>query len=89
MPSLPNLPQPDRPRNDAPSFTSLLLSRRIAWPAAKVSIVVGSVLNLVNNGPLLWSHQPVGLWQLAMNYLIPFCVSSYSAARNEAQQHKG
>ena len=62
---------------------------RIAVPALKVSLVVGTVLNLINNGEQWWTHHTVNLWQALLNYLVPFCVSSYSAARNESQRAKG
>lgn len=71
------------------SVLALMCSRRIAWSALKVSLVVGTVLNVINNGRQFWEHHPVSLWQVAMNYVVPFCVSSYSAARNEAQRAKG
>ena len=45
-----------------------------------------ALLNAINNGEQLWVEQTVSAWQAALNYLVPFCVSSYSAARNEAQQ---
>jgi len=63
-----------------------MLQPRIAKVALKVSLVVGTVLNLINNGEQLWMHHTVNLWQLGMNFLVPYCVSSYSAARNEAQR---
>lgn len=72
-----------------PSIAALMLSRRIAWAALKVSLVVGAVLNLINNGQQFWTDHTVSLWQVAMNFVVPFCVSSYSAARNEAQRAKG
>lgn len=74
---------------DPPSVLALMFSRRIAWSALKVSLVVGTVLNVVNNGERLMAQGAVSLWQVAMNFVVPFCVSSYSAARNEAQRAKG
>ena len=62
---------------------------RIVASAVKVSMVVGTVLNLINNGEQLWTHHTVNLWQAALNFVVPFCVSSYSAARNEAQRRRG
>ncbi|GAC1357988.1 MAG: hypothetical protein NVSMB34_12720 [Variovorax sp.] len=59
---------------------------RIVRAALKVSLVVGTVLNIINNGERLWVHHDAGFWQVALNYLVPYCVSSYSAARNEAQR---
>lgn len=44
--------------------------------------------NVINNGQQLWSHDAVSLWKVAMNFVVPFCVSSYSAARNEAPRAK-
>lgn len=65
-----------------------MFQRRIAFAALKVSLVVGTVLNLINNGEQLWLHHSLNLWQCALNFLVPYCVSSYSAARNEAQRER-
>ncbi|MBW6492944.1 MAG: nitrate/nitrite transporter NrtS [Burkholderiaceae bacterium] len=62
---------------------------RIVWEALKVALVVGTVLNLINHGAQLWALRPVTLWQVALNFVVPYCVSSYSAARNEAQSSRG
>lgn len=66
-----------------------MLTQRIAVSALKVSLVVGTVLNLINNGEQWWTHHTVNPWQALLNYLVPFCVSGYSAARNEAQRPPG
>ena len=47
------------------------------------------VLNLIDNGAQLWTRHAVDLWQVAMNFVVPYCVSSYSSARNEAQRGRG
>lgn len=65
-----------------------MLQRRIAFAALKVSLVVGTVLNLINNGEQLWLHHSLNLWQCGLNFLVPYFVSSYSAARNEAQRER-
>lgn len=72
-----------------PSLLGLMFSRRIAVPALKVSAVVGTVLNLINNGPQIWQHHSVNVWQALLNYAVPFCVSAYSAARNERSRWSG
>lgn len=66
-----------------PSLLALMFSRRIAGSALKVSAVVGTMLNLINNGPQRWRHHSVNVWQMLPNHIAPFCVSAYSAARNE------
>ncbi len=72
-----------------PGMLRLMLRPRIVRGALKVSLVVGAVLNVVNNGEQLWTHHSVNLWQVAMNFVAPYCVSSCSAARNEAQREQG
>lgn len=61
----------------------------IVRSALKVSLVVGTVLNVVNNGEQLWTQHSVNLWHVAMNFIVPYLVSIYSAARNEAGRTKG
>ena len=63
-----------------------MLQRHIALPAIKVALIVGTLLNIVNQGARLFDDQPLNLLQLALNYFVPFCVSSYSAALNEMRQ---
>ena len=75
---------PARFINSAPlSLFRLMYQARIAKAALKVALVVGTALNVINNGEQLWMHHTVNLWQLGMNFFIPYCVSSYSAARHE------
>jgi len=65
-------------------FLSALRSacdRQLLITALKVSAVVGTLLNLVNQGPVIWQGEAVACWSIAMNYLVPFCVSSYSGTR--------
>ncbi|MFM2289529.1 MAG: hypothetical protein RL684_2672 [Pseudomonadota bacterium] len=53
----------------------------IARPAAQVSLVVGTLLNAVNQGPELLHNGQVSWLRVAMNYVVPWCVSAFSAAR--------
>ena len=76
----------DTPR---PSVVQLMLQPRIAKAALMVSLVVGTALNVINNGEQLWMHHTVNLWQVGMNFFVPYCVSSYSAARNESRRLRG
>ena len=58
-------------------------SRRIALNALRVSLVVGSILNLINQGEALLSGAGVSWPHILLNYVVPYCVSTYSAAKNE------
>ncbi|WP_372824444.1 nitrate/nitrite transporter NrtS [Polaromonas sp.] len=81
-----------KPTDSEPSRSPLLrlLSQpRIVVPALKVALVVGSILNLINSGEKLWNQHSINLWQVGLNFVVPFCVSSYSAARNDLRRQRG
>lgn len=67
---------------------SIASRRQIIFPALKVALVVGTMLNLVNQGGNLFDGLPLNIAQMLMNFVVPFCVSSYSAARNEMRKCK-
>ncbi len=49
--------------------------RRSFW----VAVIVGSVLNLINQGDKIISGQSLDLAKLALTYLVPYFVSTYGA----------
>ena len=69
-----------------PGVVRLMFQPHIARSALAVSLVVGAVLNAINNGEQSWTQHTISLWHAALNFAVPFFVSSYSAARNQAQQ---
>jgi hypothetical protein len=44
-----------------------------------VSLIVGSVLNLINQGDRLTAGAPLEWWKLALTFVVPFLVASYGA----------
>ena len=71
------------------AIASHLRSRRALTVCARIAGLVGTVLTLVNQGDVLLSGSHSGwLWvKIAMNYLVPFIVSSagfISASRSPA-----
>ena len=58
------------------------LRRTFAWPAARrsliVAAVVGTTLNLINQGPRIVGGHSLVLWQVVLTYLVPFLVASYA-----------
>ena len=52
-------------------------------------MVVGTVLNIINQGGRVADGLPVAWGQLALNYFEPYCVSSYSAASNQLRRIAG
>ena len=44
-----------------------------------VALVVGTALNVINQGPEMFTgHWPV-IWKLALTYVVPFLVASYGS----------
>jgi len=66
---------------------SAALSRRIVINALKIALVVGSILNLINQGGRLLHIDTISWFHFLLNFFVPYCVASYSAAKNE--QGKG
>jgi len=70
----------------AAGMPALLMQPRIVRSALKVSLFVDIVRHIINNGAQLCLHYTVGWWYIAMNFVEPYFVASYSAACNEAQR---
>lgn len=57
--------------------------------AARVAAVVGSALNLINQGPALLRPDTLHWGHLLLNYAVPFAVASYSAGKAQLIQERG
>lgn len=44
-----------------------------------VALVVGTLLNAINQGPEMWRGEPVIVWKLLLTFCVPFLVASYGA----------
>jgi hypothetical protein len=44
-----------------------------------VAVVVGTILNLINQGDVLFGTNPVNWLKIALTCLVPYCVSTYGA----------
>ena len=61
----------------------MALSHEVISTAIKVSLVVGTLLALINHGPafLQGTMSKENLFQIGLTYLVPYCVSTYSAVK--------
>jgi len=64
------------------------LIRRIVASALRISLVVGTVLNAINQGSAIFGDAAVSWLHVLLNYLVPYCVASYSAARNQVSRKR-
>ncbi len=62
-------------------------SRRISSNALRISLVVGTILNLINQGSAIFAGSGVSWHHVFLNYLVPYLVASYSAAKNQTAHH--
>ncbi|WP_019530037.1 nitrate/nitrite transporter NrtS [Dasania marina] len=68
-------------------FASTLVQRRIVINALRVSLVVGTLLNAINQGGQFLSGLEIAWGQVLLNFMVPYCVASYSAAKNETERN--
>jgi len=61
----------------------LALKSTFAWPVAKrslvIALIVGTLLNLLNQGDFLLAGSDINWLKVALTYCVPFFVSSYGA----------
>jgi hypothetical protein len=62
---------------------ALAATKSIRTNALWVSFLVGSALNAINQGDEILGAGPVSWPHLFLNYAVPFCVASFSAARHQ------
>ena len=44
-----------------------------------VALIIGTVLNSINQGDALLSGHPLVTWKLLLTYFVPFAVASYGS----------
>jgi hypothetical protein len=59
------------------------LRRALSWPIARRSLltmlIVGSILNLINQGDALAGAGAIQWWRLLLTFCVPFCVATFGA----------
>ncbi|MGB0635936.1 MAG: nitrate/nitrite transporter NrtS [Gammaproteobacteria bacterium] len=57
------------------------LSRKVVQRSVKTSLIVGTVLILINYGSSLtdWTTFTSSWWKIGLTYCVPYLVSTYSA----------
>ena len=70
------------------TFGNIMIRRHIVINALRVSLVVGLLLNVINLGSAFMDGLTIAWGQVLMNFVVPYCVASYSAARNEIERNK-
>lgn len=62
--------------------------RNITSNAWRISLVVGTVLNVINQADAIFAGADVSWPHALLNYLVPYLVATYSAAKNQTARIK-
>jgi hypothetical protein len=65
--------------SERPTIISLATRPRVIKSSLVVAIVVGTILNLINQGDAAANGHALVLWKMALTYCVPYCVSTYGA----------
>ena len=60
-------------------WLALAFSDGIPRRAFMVALVIGSILNLINQGDALYGGGSLNWMKMALTYLVPYAVSTYGA----------
>jgi hypothetical protein len=83
-----DLPTAQQQRTRAEPPTSTIFSARgfavasspqVVGLALRMSLLIGSLLNLINQGDALFGDAPLVPAKLLLTYAVPYCVATYSA----------
>ncbi|MDF1875143.1 nitrate/nitrite transporter NrtS [Sulfurimonas sp. SAG-AH-194-I05] len=68
-------------------YCEIAISSSIVQRAIKVSLIVGSTLNLINQGDalLLLDIQNLSYLKLGLTYIVPYSVTTYTATTMKAE----
>lgn len=75
--------------NTPTSFFELAFTAKIIIPAIKISLIVGSLLAMINHSTAIVEMEVdmKRLFQIILTYFVPYCVSTYSAVKAIQQSH--
>ena len=57
----------------------LCISNGVPKRSFWVAVVVGTILNIINQGDYMMLGDPVNVFKIALTYTVPFCVATYGA----------
>jgi type III secretory pathway component EscS len=76
----------DNLNNNKNSFLAIALRKDIVKRSLIVAAIVGTILNLINQGDAMNDFSRFELGKCILTYMVPYCVSVYGAVT--ALQHK-
>ncbi len=65
--------------NDPDSWATLALSHGVPRRSFLTALVIGTILNVINQGDALWGDAGIDGLKLGLTYAVPYCVATYGA----------
>ena len=62
-----------------PSLAAIAFERGIVRRSLVIAAIVGTILNIINQGDALLSGTPLVAWKIVLTYIVPYLVSTYGA----------
>lgn len=62
-----------------PSLLAIVFERGIVRRSLIIGLIVGTILNIINQGDALVTGAPLVAWKIVLTYCVPYCVSTYGA----------
>lgn len=56
-----------------------VVTKPVLIRSLKVSVVVGTILNLINQPEAIFGEGQLVIWKALLTYAVPFCVATYGA----------
>jgi hypothetical protein len=63
-----------------PGFLAIAFERGIVRRSLIIAAIVGTILNVINQGDALFGGGGIVAWKLVLTYCVPYCVATYGAA---------
>ena len=70
----------------AKSLLALAHSDGIPRRAFCVALIVGGILNLINQGDEIFRGEAIVWWKLILTFIVPYCVSTHGAIAAKLSQ---
>ena len=62
-----------------PSLAAIIFERGIVRRSLILAAIVGTILNVINQGDALLGGAPLVAWKIVLTYCVPYCVATYGA----------
>jgi hypothetical protein len=62
-----------------PSLAAVMFERGIVRRSLILAAIVGTILNLINQGDALLGGTHLVAWKIVLTYCVPYCVATYGA----------